>query len=345
MRLGAGEVGQALPPAFVWWRDFAARYVGALCLHASGAASEAAVSVLPAVPPPPSGDLATLVLTAPMMPGAEYLTADVLLGAVGGTGRGVRGVPGRGGNRSADVPQGAEPGVEPGRPRAFQSGGKPPRSGAPFAFMATYTTRLSARQGPASTAGPGSARIRRGGQPRQAAVAASAGAARGGTLRLAQGDGRCGRDFPSAAVDAGEAMRLLQRPELESAGVVVRMPATWRANRPPRPQVTAHGRRPPAVALGLDALLDFQMEVTLDGEPLTTRKSPALLAGTDSLVLLRGRWVEIDRNALERAMRQFGERAGWLSGWSDLRRSHASARGRRCHRDTDQATGIADWSQ
>jgi non-specific serine/threonine protein kinase len=36
VRLGAGEVGQALPPAFVWWRDFAARYVGALCPHASG---------------------------------------------------------------------------------------------------------------------------------------------------------------------------------------------------------------------------------------------------------------------------------------------------------------------
>lgn len=34
LRLGAGEVGQALPPAFVWWRAFAARYVAALCLHA-----------------------------------------------------------------------------------------------------------------------------------------------------------------------------------------------------------------------------------------------------------------------------------------------------------------------
>ena len=31
LRLGAGEVGQALPPVFVWWRDFAARYVASLC--------------------------------------------------------------------------------------------------------------------------------------------------------------------------------------------------------------------------------------------------------------------------------------------------------------------------
>ena len=51
-----------------------------LCLHASGAASEAEPSpLLPRVPPPSEADFATLVLTAPMMPGAEYLDADTLL--------------------------------------------------------------------------------------------------------------------------------------------------------------------------------------------------------------------------------------------------------------------------
>src|SRR5207245_8459299 len=38
LRLGAGEVGQALPPAFVWWRGFAARSVRALRLLAPGPA-------------------------------------------------------------------------------------------------------------------------------------------------------------------------------------------------------------------------------------------------------------------------------------------------------------------
>ena len=65
MRLGAGEIGRTLPPVFAWWREFAARYVGMLC---SGAQPVA----------PSQGDLASLVLTAPIMPGAEYVTPDTL---------------------------------------------------------------------------------------------------------------------------------------------------------------------------------------------------------------------------------------------------------------------------
>lgn len=77
--LGAGEVGQALPPVFVWWRAFAARYVAALCLHAPAEArGEKRSGLISDVPVPGDGDFATLVLTAPMMSGAEYLTAEVL---------------------------------------------------------------------------------------------------------------------------------------------------------------------------------------------------------------------------------------------------------------------------
>src|SRR6202040_2504958 len=103
-----------------------------------------------------------------------------------------------------------------------------------------------------------------------------------------------------------EAMQLLQDvPQLEAAGVVVRMPATWRANRPPRPRVTAPiGGKPPS-GLGQDALLGFQMEVTLDGERLTAAEIKELLAKSDGLALVRGRWVEVDRERLSRVMDHF----------------------------------------
>src|SRR2546430_1446314 len=78
MWLGAAEVGQALPPLFNWWRDFAALYVGSLCLHASSSEAEERVK-LPNIPAPTAAELSSLVLTAPIMAGAEYLTEDVLL--------------------------------------------------------------------------------------------------------------------------------------------------------------------------------------------------------------------------------------------------------------------------
>ena len=48
--LGGGEVGEALPPAFAWWRDFAGRYIASVCLRAS---DDGLSSVLPPVGPPP----------------------------------------------------------------------------------------------------------------------------------------------------------------------------------------------------------------------------------------------------------------------------------------------------
>src|SRR3954453_17955092 len=143
-----------------------------------------------------------------------------------------------------------------------------------------------------------------------------------------------------------EAARLLSSvPDLESAGVVVRMPASWRASRPARPLVTATvGTRPPS-GIGLDGVLDFHMAVTLDGEPLSDEEIARLLAGTDTLVLLRGQWVEIDRRRLDRAMRQFknaqalAERDGLTFIEAMRRLAGAAVTG------TDQDTGVADWSR
>ena len=116
-------------------------------------------------------------------------------------------------------------------------------------------------------------------------------------------------------VDAGEsfircagvrkAWALLKDAAALSAGVVVRMPASWRMNRPARPQVkaTVGGRAPSK--LGMDALLDFQMEVTLDGENLSAAEIKRLLAQTDGLAFIRGKWVEIDRRRLGRTLAQF----------------------------------------
>jgi non-specific serine/threonine protein kinase len=178
---------------------------------------------------------------------------------------------------------------------------------APFAFLATYTNRLSAH-GKAQHLPLGQAL-------REYAGAANKERLLSLLLPVQRAAERCA--WLKQMVDAGEifhplrwspqeAFRFLgDVPELERAGVVIRMPANWRAGRPVRPQVTATvGGKTPS-GLGKDALLDFQMEVTLDGERLTPAEMKEILASASGLALIRGQWVEVDRDRLERTMDRF----------------------------------------
>jgi non-specific serine/threonine protein kinase len=54
--------------------------------------------------------------------------------------------------------------------------------------------------------------------------------------------------------------------------------------------------------LGKDRLLDFRMEMTLEGEPLTREELKALLDSASGLVLLKGKWVEVDREKLQEVL-------------------------------------------
>ena len=178
---------------------------------------------------------------------------------------------------------------------------------APFAFLATYTTQLSSQ-----------ARAQH--LPLGRALSEYAGAAnKPRLLSLLLPVQRAAAECPwlKAMVDAGEiyhplrwtpaeAFQLLNDvPRLEAAGVIVRVPTAWRANRPPRPQVTgAVGGKPPS-GLGTDALLDFKMGVSLDGEPLSNAAIEQLLAASSGLHLVRGRWVEVDHERLSRMLDEF----------------------------------------
>ncbi|MCC7136843.1 MAG: ATP-dependent helicase, partial [Planctomycetes bacterium] len=170
----------------------------------------------------------------------------------------------------------------------------------PFAFLATYTTRLSAQ-----------------GKPQHVhlgkALEEYAGAAqREQLLSLLVPVQRAAADcaWLAAMVEEGEIFHALRFtaaqarrfladvPRLEAAGVVVRMPAGWSRGRPPRPHVTARVGEAAPAGVGVDAILDFAVHVTLEGERLTAEELRALLAETSGLALLRGRWVEVDHERL-----------------------------------------------
>jgi superfamily II DNA or RNA helicase len=297
LQLGAAEVGTPLPAALGFWRDLAARHVTAVCTS-----SEPTVAIAP-----PLAELGDLARAAPPMTGGEYVTADVLAALWTELGAALR-------EAHADSGQSLEEFLHARSPAwnlvgrvHFNLAENRRDEEAPFAFLATYTARLAAGKKAQH-------------MPLGEALKEYASASRkDALLSLLLPVQRAAKTSPwlAAMVDSGEifhplrwtpadAIQMLNDlPSLEAAGVIVRVPGTWNARRPPAPQVSATvGKKPPA-QLGQDALLDFSVDVTLDGEPLTAAEIERLLGATHGLHLLRGRWVEVDGARLTRMLDQF----------------------------------------
>ena len=139
--LGVDEAGTALPPVLSYWRELASRYATALCaLPGIGEGSSK-----PPVPIPADGELEKMAAAAPPMTGAEYLTAAVLADLW----------------RAMDAAFDAELAQAKLSVQEFLKSRHPAWNlvgrvhfnlaenrkdeEAPFAFLATYTTRLSAQ--------------------------------------------------------------------------------------------------------------------------------------------------------------------------------------------------------
>ncbi len=301
--LGADEVGTALPPDLSYWREFGARYVSAVCALPGIANGDAK----PRVAGPERAGLEQFAAGVPPMAGAEYLTADVLADLWSATDTAFDAELGEARLSIQEFLRRRHPAWNLVGRVHFNLAENRKDEAAPFAFLATYTTRLSI-----------TAKAQH--LPLGKALQEYAGARnRERLLSLLLPVQRAGEHCPwlKAMIDAGEifhplrwspqqALRFLKDvPAIESAGVVVRMPASWRMNRPPRPQVKATVGGDAPARFGLDALLDFRIEVTLDGETLTPAEVKRLLGQSDGLALVRGKWVEVDRERLGRTLEQF----------------------------------------
>ena len=305
LELGAAEVATVLPPAFAYWREFAARYVTALCSIPDPGGAPTDIRI----PAPAPDVLRSLAASLPPMTGSEYATAGVLRALWNEIETAFHSELAASRDSVQDFLKRRNPAWNLVGRVHFNLAENRRDATAPFAFLATYTPRLSA-QAQAQHLPLGAAL-------REYAGAANKDKLLSLLLPVQRAAAHC--TWLKAMVDAGEifhplrwspqdALQLLtDLPLLESSGLVVRVPESWNGNRPPRPQVSATvGGKPPA-ALGMDALLDFQLEVTLEGETLTAREIKGLLAGSDGLALIRGRWVEVDRAKLSRMLAQFHE--------------------------------------
>ena len=354
LQLGAGEVSTAMPAVFAWWREFGARYVSAVCAQPERAALQAKERILA----PDAAELSSLALGVPPMPGAEYLTPASLAALWQELDAAFERelAESRGGVQ--DLLKRLSPAWNLVGRVHFNLAENRNDEDAPFAFLATYT-RLSSQ----AHAGSKVQHLPLGQALREYAGVAQ----KDRLLSLLVPVQRAAEDCPwlRSMIDAGEifqplrwtpadATQMLEDvPQLERAGVVVRMPAAWNGSRPARPRVSAKigGKAPTKV--GLDTLLDFRMEVVLDGETLTAREIKQLLVASDGLALVRGRWVEVDSKRLQRTLDHFSEveraAAGTGLSFREAMRMLAGANVTGAGAETDDAgadgESETDWSQ
>ena len=297
--LGAVEATSALPPVFAFWRDFGRVFMTAVCgvPDLDERRDWLPLSI-------PQDSLRTLVEAAPPMIGGEYLSVEVLEGLWADMEVACRSELVAFQGSVQEFLRTKNPVWNQVGRVHFHLAEQKRNQAAPFAFLATYTTRLGNHN-----------KVQH--QPLGKALQHFAGARNKQALLalLRPVHQACERSpFLREIVDSGsvfhplgwtpaKAYRFLKEiPAFESSGIVVRVPDWWKRGRPSRPQVRVQVGGKPAAGLGIGALLDFSVDVVLDGERLTECELREILAATDGLALIRGRWVEIDSTQLEEVL-------------------------------------------
>ena len=285
---------------FAYARDFARLYLTRLCQTPADGES----GTPPPIAPPSETDLAFQVLQAPPMQGCEYLSHEVLSTWWLELDTLVRNeIEHHAGGVQAYLSERSPQWRLVGRVTLHLAENKRDPE-HPFAFLATYIPKLSA-QGRVQHEPLGKALQEYAGAKNRTALLSLLLPIQRATERspLIKEMVESGEIYHPLAWSPREAYRFLQDiPIFEESGLVVRVPDWWKPSHPPRPVVNVKidGRK--GTTLSVDALLDFSVNVTLDGEPLTEAELERLLQSVGGLVALKGKWVEVDRDKLGEAL-------------------------------------------
>jgi non-specific serine/threonine protein kinase len=136
--LASAFLHEGLPPTFVFWRGLAARFFTALC-HQSNLETSSNISV----PKPAEAEFAALAEAAPPMTGLEYLNVQALARLWEELEAHVRGVIGQTPGGAVAYLKGCNPAWNAVGRVTFHLAENKRNPAHPFAFLATYTHRLS----------------------------------------------------------------------------------------------------------------------------------------------------------------------------------------------------------
>lgn len=312
LHLATADLKVTLAPSLAFARAFAQRYFSQLCHLAEPEVMAGDLWVAP----PEDDELAATALNAPPMKGLEYLDASALKqawldldshvrAAVAAYGRGLRAylhhtnpewqLVGRITFRLAENKRDEE---------------------YPFAFLATYASGLSER-GESTHVPLAKALQEYAGAANRKRLVALLTPIRAVAEKLEWVNAlvESGDIYQALAWTPQEALRFLRDvPTLEAGGLIVRIPNWWKPAKPPRPQVSVRVGDQKRAGLGADALLDFSVALSLDGQALTDEEKKMLLSSAPGLIRLRGQWVEADGEKL----------AAVLAHWKGVEKSARS---------------------
>jgi len=307
LHLGATEPVTPLPPSLAFFRDLGRLWVTGLARIPDAEERRPTLEV----PQPSAEELEARAAAAPPLTGLEYLTAEVLRAVWFDVGAAARAEFAAFSGTVEEWLRSRSPLWHSVGRVCFHLAENRRSEAKPFAFLATYAARLAE-----------TGRVQH--QPLGHAVRES-GAARDRealkTLLVPVQRAAEKSPFVKALVDSGDVFRplaftprrawefLSEAPLLEESGVLLRLPDWWKKDAPPRPEVRVTIGGEARAGVGGSALLDFSVELTLDGEPLTAAERRAILAASEGLALVRGRWVEIAPAELKEALARLAKRA------------------------------------
>lgn len=334
-------LSQPLPAGLSFWRDFAKRYYVALrqvTLRDSNAVTELPTTV----------QVSQWLKDAPLFEGSEYLNEEVLIRFWDELNRWVIKEAQRFQGNVAELLVEQNPSWKNVGRVTFHLAENAQDPQWPFAFLATYSHGLSA-QGELQHAPLGKAFQLFAGTQQRGALA---------SLLLPIQRAAKVSDFvksllesrqifaPQAWTSANAYQFLKAVPEMESAGIFVRVPDWWKQKKAPRPQVEVEVGEKPQGGVGIQAMMSFRVSVSLDGEELNPEEWEQLMQSVDGLVALRGKWVELDREKLDQTLKRWRalERVSAQYGVSFSQAMRIMSGASQWFTDPEEAEEIASWT-
>jgi len=303
--LGFCSKNVPLSPSLTFWRTFSSLFIQKLKLT-PGLEELRANVVIPFA----DEEGARLLETAPLMPGGEYLATETLTALWGVLHetfyRKIESFAGS----AADFFMEYSPDVHlAGRIYFHLVENKDNES--PFAFLATYSTRLNEA-----------------GESRHLPLKYALEEYKGDNEKLLKllvtvDDAALKSELVANLRDSGELFSplawsskeafvfLRETPIYEEAGILCRIPNWWKKKTAAITIQVSIGKKPPSM-VGMDALLDFSPRLMIGDTEISEKEARRLLNESEGLAFLKNKWVALDPEKLRQTLEAF-EKANELN--------------------------------